>query len=57
MKDPLKILGELFVGFDEEEDIDNIGYYIDSGWVFFLAILIGLSPIVITLIVLGGNDI
>ena len=55
MKDPLKILGELFVGFDEEEDTDDIGFYLDNGWVFFLSILIGLSPIIITFIVLGGK--
>lgn len=55
MKDPLKILGELFVGFDEEEDTDDIGFYLDNGWVFFLSILIGLSPIFITLIFLGGK--
>ena len=56
MKDPLKILGELFVGFDEEDaDADDIGFYLDNGWVFFLSILIGLSPIIITFIVLGGK--
>ena len=55
MKDPLKILGELFVGFDEEEDTDDIGFYLDNGWVFFLSVLIGLSPIIITLIFLGGK--
>ena len=55
MKDPLKTLGELFVGFDEEEDTDDIGFYLDNGWVFFLSILIGLSPIIITFIFLGGK--
>lgn len=56
MKDPLKTLGELFVGFDEEDaDADDIGFYLDNGWVFFLSILIGLSPIIITFIVLGGK--
>lgn len=55
MKDPLKLLGELFVGFDEEENTDDIGFYLDNGWVFFLSILIGLSPIIITLIFLGGK--
>lgn len=53
MKDPLKTLGELFVGFDEEENTDDVGFY--NGWVFALFILIGLSPIIITLIVLGGR--
>lgn len=55
MKDPLKLLGELFFGFDEEENTDDIGFYLDNGWVFFLSILIGLSPIIITLIFLGGK--
>lgn len=55
MKDPLKTLGELFVEFDEEENTDDIGFYLDNGWVFVLFILIGLSPIIITLIVLGGK--
>ena len=55
MNDPLKTLGELFVGFDEEENTDDVGFYLDNGWVFALFILIGLSPIIITLIVLGGK--
>lgn len=59
MKDPLRILGKLFVGnFDDGDDRDDIGFYLDDGWawwIFFLPILIGLSPIIITLIVLGGK--
>lgn len=56
MKDPLKILGELFVGnFDDWEDPDDIGFYLDSGWIFFLSILVGLSPIIIIFIFLGGK--
>ena len=55
MKDPLRILGELFVGnFDDDGD-DDIGFYLDSGWIFFLSILIELSPIIIALIFLGGK--
>lgn len=38
MKDPLKILGELFVGFDEEDaDADDIGFYLDK-WMGILSI-------------------
>lgn len=56
MKDPLKILGELFVGnFDDWEDPDDIGFHLDSGWIFFLSILVGLSPIIIIFIFLGGK--
>ena len=56
MKDPLRILGKLWGGnFD---DRDDIGFYLDDGWawwIFFLPILIGLSPIIITIIFLGGK--
>lgn len=50
MKDPLRTLGELFVGNFDDSD-DDIGFYLDSGVIFFLSILIGLAPIIITLIV------
>lgn len=59
MKDPLRILGKLFVGnFDDRDDRDDIRFYLDGGWawwIFFLPILIGLSPIIITIIFLGGK--
>ena len=39
MKDPLKLISDLFDSnpFDDDGD-DEIGFYFDSWWVFFLSI-------------------
>ena len=38
MKDPLKLISDLFDSNPFDDDDDEIGFYFDSWWVFFLSI-------------------